>query len=50
MTDGSHESWPRTFISRDGSTIRALAGPVDVVVRPVLGQQSHACMLVDGDG
>jgi hypothetical protein len=43
VIEGSQESYPRQFLSRDGPTIRALAGPVEVVVRPALGQQAHAC-------
>jgi hypothetical protein len=43
VTDGRHESQPRSFSSRDGSVIRVLAGPVDVVVRPVIVEPSRAC-------
>jgi hypothetical protein len=42
-TDGTHESSPLPFASRDGSVIRALAGPIDVVVRPPLGQRPRVC-------
>jgi hypothetical protein len=42
-TDGAHESHARSFSSRDGSVIRARAGPVDVVVRPALGLPSGVC-------
>jgi hypothetical protein len=43
VTDGTHQSFLRTFLSRDGSAIRALAGPVDVVVRPVQGLPAQLC-------
>jgi hypothetical protein len=42
-TDGTHESYPRQFLSGKGSVIRALAGPVDVVVRSVGGLASRVC-------
>ena len=42
-TDGIHESSPLPFASRDGSVIRALAGPIDMVVRPPLGQRPRVC-------
>ncbi len=42
-SDGTHESQPRSFFSRDGSVVQAQAGPVDVIVRPPLGQQPHVC-------
>jgi hypothetical protein len=42
-TDGANESVPRPFLSRNGSVIRVLAGPVDVVVRPASGQQPRVC-------
>jgi hypothetical protein len=42
-TDGTHESQPRSFLSRDGSVVHAQAGPVEVVVRPGLGQQPRVC-------
>jgi hypothetical protein len=42
-TDGTHEGQPMAFLSRDGSVIRAQAGPVDVVMRPAIGQQSRMC-------
>jgi hypothetical protein len=42
-TDGTQESGPRPFASADGSAIRALAGPVDVVLRPALGQRPRVC-------
>lgn len=43
LTDGTHESQPRSFLSRDGSVVHAQAGPVDVVVRPPLDQQPRVC-------
>jgi hypothetical protein len=43
VTDGKQESAPRRFLSRDGSAIRALAGPVDVVVRRVEGLPARLC-------
>jgi hypothetical protein len=42
-TDGAHESVPRQVSDRGGSVIDVLAGPVDVVVRPALGQQARMC-------
>jgi hypothetical protein len=42
-TDGSDESQPRGFESRNGSLIRARAGPVDAVVRPGMGQPARVC-------
>jgi hypothetical protein len=45
VTDGKHESARRRFLSRDGSAIRALAGPVDVVVRRVEGRPARLCLL-----
>jgi hypothetical protein len=42
-TDGRDESSPRGFFSGDGSTIRALAGPVDILVRPVEGLPALVC-------
>jgi hypothetical protein len=42
-TDGDFESIPRQFLSRRGSIIRGLAGPVDIVVRPALGQRAQVC-------
>ena len=42
-TDGSLESQPLRFATRDGSVIRARAGPVDVVVRPAFGPPSRVC-------
>jgi hypothetical protein len=43
LTDGTHESRPRGFFSRDGSTIRTLAGPVDIVVRRVDDLPARVC-------
>jgi hypothetical protein len=42
-TDGTHESHPGTFSSRDGTVIEAQAGPIDVVVRSANGQPSTVC-------
>jgi hypothetical protein len=42
-TDGTHLGQPRRFLSRDGSVIRAQAGPVDVVVQPAIGPPSRVC-------
>jgi hypothetical protein len=42
-TDGTDESHPRAFLSRDGTVIVARAGPVDVVLRSATGQPSSAC-------
>jgi hypothetical protein len=42
-TDGSHESHPRTFLSRDGTVIEARTGPVDVVLRSATGQLPSVC-------
>lgn len=42
-TDGTHESQPRAFLSRDGTAIVARAGPVDVLLRSVTGQSSSVC-------
>ncbi|MGH9227186.1 MAG: hypothetical protein ACRD07_00385 [Acidimicrobiales bacterium] len=42
-TDGAHESQARGFESRNGSVIRAQAGPVDAVVRPAMGQPARVC-------
>jgi hypothetical protein len=42
-TDGAHEGRPTRFLSQEGSVIRAQAGPVDVVLRPAIGQQSRMC-------
>ena len=49
-TDGVHESRPLPFLSRDGSVIRAEAGPIDVVVRPAAGEPSRACAPGEGAG
>jgi hypothetical protein len=43
VTDGTNESPPRPFQGDDGGPIVALAGPVDVVVRPVLAQPAGLC-------
>jgi hypothetical protein len=43
VTDGTHQSFPRTFLSRNGSAIRALAGPLDIVVWPVEGLPAQLC-------
>jgi hypothetical protein len=50
MTDGTHESRPGGFFSRDGTTIRALAGPVDIVVRRVEGLPGRVCAPVPSEG
>jgi hypothetical protein len=42
-TDGAHEAPARHFLSREGSVIRSRAGPVDVVVRPAVGQTARVC-------
>jgi hypothetical protein len=43
MTDGTYESRPRGFFSGDGSTIRALAGPVDIIVRRAEDLPARVC-------
>jgi hypothetical protein len=43
-TDGTYESHRRTFLGRDGTVIKAQAGPVDVVVRSAGGQVSRVCV------
>jgi hypothetical protein len=40
-TDGTHEGWPTSFMSKDGSVVRAQAGPTDVVVHPARGQAAR---------
>ena len=50
VTDGTQQSYPRQFLSSDGSVIRAQAGPVDVVVRPGTGQRPRLCMPPGVDG
>jgi hypothetical protein len=42
-TDGRYESLPRQFTSSGGTAIRSRAGPVDVVVRPAIGEQARVC-------
>jgi hypothetical protein len=42
-TDGTHESLPRSYVSDNGSMLVAQAGPVEVVVRPGLGQRPRVC-------
>jgi hypothetical protein len=42
-TDGADESQPLRFVSRDGSVIHTLAGPVDVVVRSAPGEPARVC-------
>jgi hypothetical protein len=42
-TDGAYESQPRSFESRNGSLIRARAGPIDAVVRPAMGLPARVC-------
>jgi hypothetical protein len=43
VTDGQHESPPRRLLSRHGSLVQALAGPVDIVVRPSNGLPAQVC-------
>jgi len=43
VTGDGQVSFPRSFDSRGGSAIRALAGPVDVVVRPAPGLPVRLC-------
>jgi hypothetical protein len=50
VTDGEHESRPRGFFSGDGSTIRARAGPVDIVVRRVQDLPARVCAPVPSGG
>ena len=44
VTDRTHESAPRRYLSSDGPLIRALAGPVDVFLRSAAGQRARACL------
>jgi hypothetical protein len=44
LTDGTQASYQRRFVSREGSMINAQAGPVDVVVRPGIGQPPGVCI------
>ena len=48
VTDGARMSFPRGFDSRLGSVIRALAGPVDVVMRPAPGMSARVCTPTPG--
>jgi hypothetical protein len=50
VTDGEQASYPRPFISREGSVINAQAGPVDVLVRPGTGQPTGVCLSPRVDG
>jgi hypothetical protein len=50
VTDGTHESYARRFISSEGSAVRAHTGPVDIVVRPGISQGSGVCMPRGSDG
>jgi hypothetical protein len=43
VTDGTHESTPRRFLGGDRSSIRARAGPVDVIVRTLPGAPASVC-------
>jgi hypothetical protein len=47
ITDGEDESRPRELRSTDGSVLRALAGPVDVMVRGV-GEAPRVCLPARG--
>ena len=48
-TDGAQESARRRFSSRTGSEIEVTSGPIDVVVRRVMGGQAQAC-IPDAEG
>jgi hypothetical protein len=50
LIDGRQASYQRRFVSREGSMINAQAGPVDVVVRPEIGQPPRVCMPPGIDG
>jgi hypothetical protein len=43
VTDGTHESLPRRFLGDGRSSIRAQAGPVDVVVRSIPDAPAWVC-------
>jgi hypothetical protein len=43
MTDGTHESAPRRFVALDRSVVRALVGPVDVVVQTIPNAPAWVC-------
>ena len=43
VIDGDLESLPRRFLALDRSVIRAQAGPVDVVVRPIPDAPASVC-------
>jgi hypothetical protein len=43
-TNGARESHPLPFDSRAGAVVGARAGPVDVVLRPALGQELRVCV------
>jgi hypothetical protein len=43
VTDETGASFPRNLQSSRGSVIRALAGPVDVIVRPAAGTPARLC-------
>jgi hypothetical protein len=47
VTDGEHESFPRRFLSLDRAVIRAVAGPVDVVVRGIPDAPASVCRPAD---
>ena len=49
VTDGALASFPRRFHSNGGSVIRALAGPVDVIVRPTPGVPGRLCTQPDAE-
>jgi hypothetical protein len=43
VTAGEHESAPRRFVGLEDMVVRALAGPVDVIVRPSPEGQGWVC-------
>jgi len=43
VTNGEHESFPRRFLGLDRAIIRALAGPVDVVVPGLPDAPASVC-------
>jgi hypothetical protein len=49
LTDGTHESAPRRFLSFDPAVLRAQAGPVDVVVRSIPEGPGSVCPPVPDD-
>jgi hypothetical protein len=43
MTDGTHESAPRQFFALERSVVRALVGPVVVVVQTIPNAPAWVC-------